>query len=167
MRDHLGVGLAAELRAGLFQLLAQLAEILDDAVVHDREPLGRVRMRVALGRLAVGRPAGVADADRCRCSGSLAQPLFEVAELALGAAARQRAVLQRRDAGGIVAAVFEALERIDELARHRLTAENSDNPAQVALPPRRTAAPIMLMRRNRLPGNQNPCPDVTSLITGL
>ena len=68
-------------------------------------------------------------------SGSLVQPRFEVAELALGAAARQRAALQRGDAGGIVAAIFEALERIDELPRHRLTAENSDNPAQGRLTP--------------------------------
>jgi hypothetical protein len=32
--------------------------------MHDREPVSRVRMRVGLVRPAVGRPAGVADADR-------------------------------------------------------------------------------------------------------
>ena len=64
MRDDLGVGLGRELGALPFQLAAQLAEILDDAVVHDRELVGRVRMGVVLGRPAVRRPAGVADADR-------------------------------------------------------------------------------------------------------
>ena len=128
MRDHFGVGLGRELGALGLQLFAQLAEILDDAVVHDREPVGGMRMRVVLGRPAVGRPAGVADADgaRQRLAG---EPRFEIAQLALGAPARQLAVLERGDAGGIVAAVFEALERIDQLRRDRLTAENSDNPA--------------------------------------
>ena len=41
---------------------------------------------------------------------------------------------ERGDAGGIVAAVFEPLERIDELARDRLTAENSDDAAHVVYP---------------------------------
>ena len=64
MRDDLGIGLGGEFRALAFKLAAQLAEILDDAVVHDGEPLGGVRMRIVLGRPAVGRPARVADADR-------------------------------------------------------------------------------------------------------
>ena len=48
------------------ELAAQLDEILDDAVVHDRELFGGVRMGVVLGRPAMGRPAGVADADGSR-----------------------------------------------------------------------------------------------------
>ena len=47
----------------LIEPFAQLAEILDDAVMHDRDAVGGVRMGVALGRLAVGGPAGMADAD--------------------------------------------------------------------------------------------------------
>jgi hypothetical protein len=35
-------------------------------------------------------------------------------------------VLQRGDAGGIVAAIFEALERIDHLWRGRLMADDAD-----------------------------------------
>ena len=92
MGDHLGVGLGAEHGALLFELVAQLAEILDDAVVDDGEPVGRVRMGVVLGRLAVGRPAGVADADGA--GERLArEPRFEIAQLALGAAARRDARL--------------------------------------------------------------------------
>ena len=62
-------------------------------------------------------------------SGSRAKPRFQVLELAFGAPPRQHAVLERRHAGRIVAAVFEALERIDELRRSRLTADDSDNAA--------------------------------------
>ena len=50
MGDDFGVGLGRELDALLLQLFAQLAEILDDAVVHDRDLVGRVRMRVHLVR---------------------------------------------------------------------------------------------------------------------
>ena len=128
MRDDFGVGLGDEFGALGLQLAAQLDEILDDAVVHDREPLGGVRMGVVLGRPAVGRPAGVADADGAR-QRLARKPLLQVLELALGAPPRQHAVLERGDARGIVAAIFEALERIDQLRRGRLTADDSDNAA--------------------------------------
>src|ERR1041384_8656223 len=108
MGDDLGVGLARKRRAGLLELVAQLAEILDDAVVHHRDAVGGMRMGVALGRLAVGRPAGVADADGA-VERRLAQPAFQVAKLALGAPPRQRAAFKRRYARGLRAAIFEAL----------------------------------------------------------
>ena len=63
MGDDLGVGFAAELAAVFGEPLTQLAEVLDDAVVHDGDAVGGMRMRVALGRPAVRRPARVADAD--------------------------------------------------------------------------------------------------------
>ena len=128
MRHNLAVGLGRELGALAFQLAAQLAEILDDAVVHDREALGGVRMRVVLGRPAVRRPAGVADADRAR-QRLARELLFQILELAFGAPARQHAMLERGDAGGIVAAIFEALERVDKQRRDRLAADDPDNAA--------------------------------------
>jgi len=116
-------------KSALFhQLFAQFAEVLDDAVVDDRELFGGVRMGVVLGRLAVGRPAGVADTDQA-LQRLTVQPRLEIAELALGAPPRQRAMLERGDAGGIIAAVFEALERIDQLARDWRAPDNSDDPA--------------------------------------
>ncbi len=121
MRDDFGVGLGGEFRALGFQLAAQLGEILDDAVVHDRELFGGVRMRVVLGRPAVGRPAGVADADGARRAARARAAASRFLQLAFGAPARQHAVLERGDARGIVAAIFEALERIDQLRRSRLT----------------------------------------------
>ena len=73
------------------QLGAQFAEILDDAVVHDRELLGRMRMRVVLGRAAMRRPARVADADRAGERLAAETLLRDCLQLALGAPARQRA----------------------------------------------------------------------------
>ena len=62
----LGVGLAAERVAVGEQLGLDLGEVLDDAVVDDGElvVVGEVRVRVGVGRAAVGGPAGVADAGR-------------------------------------------------------------------------------------------------------
>jgi hypothetical protein len=63
--QHLGVGLAGEHDAGALQELAQHGVVLDDAVVHHRQAPGTVDVRVGvdLARLAVGRPAGVGDAQ--------------------------------------------------------------------------------------------------------
>ena len=62
----LGIGLGRKRIALGGKFLAQRPEILDDAVVDDREPRRGVRMGVGFGRLAVRRPARVADADRAR-----------------------------------------------------------------------------------------------------
>ena len=97
MGDHLGVGVAGEHRALRDQLFLQLAEILDDAVMHDRDEVGRMRMRVGFGRLAVGGPAGMADAGRAVERRSL-QQLLEIAQLALGATPAELAILDGGDA---------------------------------------------------------------------
>src|SRR5215831_21329835 len=122
------LGIGAELRASLFQLVAKLAKILDDAVVDHGEALGRMRVRVMFGRSAVGRPAGVADADRA--GERLArEPCFEIAQLALGTPTRELPAFQRGHARRVIAAIFEPLERINKQARDRLPAENAYNSA--------------------------------------
>ena len=78
------------------------------------------------------------------------QPLFEVLQLALGAPARQLAAFQGGDAGGIIAAVFEALERIDQMHRDRLAAEYADNSAHGA------AVPSLDAGRNTTPAGFYP-----------
>ena len=58
----------AKTRAIGLELGPQRAIVLDDAVVHHGDPARLVRMRVALGRRAVRRPAGMADARHGRGS---------------------------------------------------------------------------------------------------
>ncbi len=57
------------------------------------------------------------------------QSRFEILEFAFGAAALEMVAFQRRDACGIVAAIFEALERIHNLIRNRTAPQNADNAA--------------------------------------
>ena len=132
--DHeggdLGIRLGRERMALRGKLLAQRLEVLDDAVVDDREPARGVRMGVGLGRLAMRRPTGVADADRAqeRRGGEFG---LEVLKLALGAPAFKLSVLKRRDASRIIAAVFEALQRLDDRTCDRPRPENANNSAHV------------------------------------
>ena len=72
-----------------FELGAELAVVLDDAVVDDDDGACTMRVRVSLGGLAVGRPARVADAEM-PSSGLVAKRRLEVDELALRAAHLER-----------------------------------------------------------------------------
>ena len=132
-RRNFGIGLGRKRISLRREFLAQRPEILDDAVVNDRKPRRSVRMGVGFGRLAMRRPTGVADADRAaqRRRGKFR---LEVLEFALGAPPLQPAVLERRQAGGIVAAVFESLQRIDNRARDWPRPEDSDNPTHPKIP---------------------------------
>ncbi len=87
-----------ELRALGFEFAPQFDEIFDDAVMDDREPVRGVRMRVVFGRPAVGRPAGVADADGAQ-QWFAGQPLFQISKLALRPPARELALFEGGDAG--------------------------------------------------------------------
>jgi hypothetical protein len=129
--DGLGVGLGFEGDALGFQLGAQGAEVLDDAVVHHGDGAGAVGMGVAVGRRAVGGPAGVADAavaaDRVAD-----EEVGERDQLAGGAAAVEMALVHGGDAGAVVAAVFEALQRLEDQRRDLVAAEDADDAAHLS-----------------------------------
>ena len=98
-----------------------------------------MRVGVGLGRLAVGRPAGMADAGLAEQRRRF-EPRLEIAQLAFRAPAPELAVLDRGDARGIVAAIFEPLQRVDELARDRALAEDANNAAHRRPTPPSTAS---------------------------
>ena len=131
MQHRLGVGLGLELVPLGGQLLPQLLEVLDDAVVDDRHALVHVRVGVALDRLAVRGPARVADAGAA-LQRLVGEPQLQVLQLALGAAAIEVAVLDGGDAGRIIAAILEPPQRVDEIARHRLLPENANDAAHAS-----------------------------------
>ena len=97
--------------AGL-EPVAKLAEVLDDPVVDDRD-LARavlVRMSVEVVGPAVGRPPRVREADR-RVRRTIRDRSAEIGQLAgLLLDEQVAAVIDQRDARGVVAAVFEAAQ---------------------------------------------------------
>ena len=65
LRDDLGIGRRFAVVAALGQLLLELAEVFDDAVVNERDDVvaADVRVGVRVGRRPVRGPARVAEAD--------------------------------------------------------------------------------------------------------
>ena len=129
--DDLGVGLGLEDRAFGLELGAQGAVVLDDAVVDDGDAAGLVGVGVALGRLAVGRPAGVADAG-VAADRVADEEVGEGDELADRAPALEPPLVEGGDAGAVVAAVLEALQRLEDQRRDLVAAEDGDDAAHQA-----------------------------------
>src|SRR5690606_21851988 len=106
----------------------QLGEILDDAVMHDGDVGGKMRVRIGLVRHAMGRPARMADADGA-AERLVHEATLEIDQLALCTAAGEVAVIDGGDAGGIVTAIFQPLQRIDDQRRYGRTPDNPANSA--------------------------------------
>ena len=115
MRDDLGIGLGAEAVAQFLEPDAQLIVILDDAVVHEGDAVARnLRMRIAHGGHAMGRPAGMRDPDGTRDRSRL-ERLLQDANLADRAQAfEHRARGQDREPRRIVAAIFQPAQAFQE-----------------------------------------------------
>ncbi|MNS40655.1 hypothetical protein D3C72_729800 [compost metagenome] len=120
VRDHFGVGLRLEGIAQRAQLLALLFMVLDDAVVHQRHAMADVRMRVRLGDTTMGGPTGVADAEAgIEAFGLGSGGHFRDATGAAHAAhVGPFGLIDHRNAGGIVTAVFQSLQSFDQQRHH-------------------------------------------------
>ena len=142
--DRFGVGLGRQRVAARLQPVAELAEVLDDPVVDDRDLAGAVlvRMGVEVVRPAVGGPAGVGEADG-GVRGAIGDGGLEVRQLAGPLLDEQVArVVDQRDARRIVAAVLEAPKAFDE-DRPRLTGTRiADDAAHGVMPLRSCRATL-------------------------
>ena len=133
--QHLGVGLALEDVALLREVGLDRRIVLDDAVVHQRDAVAldrviAVRVRVHLGDAAVGRPAGVGNADGAVEAALGLDQLLEHADPAdalgdLDLARRSR----HGDARGVVSAVLQALEALEEQGRGGLLSDVGNDSA--------------------------------------
>src|SRR5439155_22001884 len=94
----------------------RLPEFLDDPVEDDRQTPALAtgqRVRVEFGNAAVRRPARVAESVR-RPRAVGARSRLQLLQIADGANVVERVVLAQCDAGGVVPAVLEALESLQE-----------------------------------------------------
>jgi hypothetical protein len=117
-------------RLGL-ELGAQLAEVLDDAVVHHRD--GPARCGWAL--VSVGAPwvaQRVWPMPVLPRIGSRTSRSESAMSLPTGAAPVEPARRARGDAGAVVAAVFEPLQRLEDEGRHLVAAEDADDAAHLS-----------------------------------
>ena len=99
------------------QFLLERGEVLDDAVVDEREfaVVAEVRVRVLVGRGAVGRPAGVADAGVADFHGAGLHVTGEDGELAgTLAGAHLSGLVDHGDAGGVVPAILQSAETAEK-----------------------------------------------------
>src|SRR5438046_3060157 len=114
MRDEFGIGFGLQLMTACEKLPAQVEIIFYNAVVNHRDRAGLMRMRVFVRGASVSRPSRVADSDVAFQRITVEQ-FAELVELPFRAANFELAVLmKRRDAGGIVAAIFEAAKTGDQ-----------------------------------------------------
>ncbi len=128
MGNDFRIGIAREPDARGFEFAPEFAEVLDYAVVHDRDLLGRVRMGVDFVGPAVRRPTRVSDADS-PCERLFSESPLKVSQLALGAPAPKVPAFQGRDTGRVVAPVFEAPQRPDDPRHRRLAPDNPHDSA--------------------------------------
>jgi len=152
-RDRLGVGLGLKEIAEAAQFAAQRLKILDDAVVHDGDPLGGDRVGVGLGRQPVRRPAGVAN-PYLSLHRLAIEPPGEIGELALGPPPLDAPIDQGRDPRGVIAPIFQPPQSLNESGRNGLLgddANNSTHPVLYFAKPNRTSRPSRIFPADRRP----------------
>ena len=104
---HFRVRVAGEGHALAHEEVFQLLVVFNDAVVHDGDSSAGVGMRIHIGRLAVSRPAGVADAHMPLWTALLFHPLLQIFQTALRLGNNDLPFLKHGDACGVISAVFQ------------------------------------------------------------
>src|SRR5437667_10490663 len=137
VRDRLRVGLGRQRVTARLEPIAQLAEVLDDAVVDHRDIAGAVLMGmgVQVVRSTMGRPTGVGEPDR-GVRRAIGDRRLEVGELAGLLLDEQVAgLIDEGDASRIVATVFEPLEPLDQDRARFSWSRVADDAAHLSVSP--------------------------------
>src|SRR5258708_20510233 len=112
-RQALAGGVALKAPTACLELRLERAIVLDDAVVHDGDRLGRMRVGVRLVRRPMGRPARVADAGLAG-ERIVKEPPLELRKLARSAAALDMAVDDGADPGGVLPSLSPTPHALDQ-----------------------------------------------------
>ena len=153
VRDHLGVGLGRELVALLEERRLQLAVVLDDPVEDEVDVALKAagqRVRILGANAPVRCPARVPDAGR-RQGLALRRSVLQLAEVADRADLGELPVLDERQTGGVIPAVFEPLEAVQEDRLCDPGSDVSDDPAHLTDYPPPSRNLLQKARRARPP----------------
>ena len=134
---HLRVRLGAEGIALFQQLLFQLRVVFDDAVVHHGEAAALADLRVGVGvvGLAVGGPAGMADADNAGHGLALVRQVGQRLQTALGLLHTQTVRTAHGHTGGVIAPVFQPAQSLQQQRRGLLRSYISYDSTHSVVPP--------------------------------
>src|SRR5688500_12569946 len=141
MSDDLRIGVGGEFVALGPQLATDGVVVLDDAVVHNRDPAAHMGMGVAFGGHAVGGPAGVADADGS-FQAAVQGKAGELGDPA-GAAQAPQAAVDDRHAGRVITPVFQAPQAFDQDGDDVSVRYRSDDSAHTGFPCRKKSVPAV------------------------
>ena len=130
MGDDLRIRVGDELHALGLQPLAQGEEVFDDTVVHHRDAAGLADMGVGVqvGRLAVGGPAGVAEADMAMDVLPVVDHVPQHLQAALGLGDLQTLLrVVDSDTGGVIAPVFQPGKTVQQDGRDLFSSDKTNN----------------------------------------
>ena len=127
MRHDFGVRLGVELMAMGLELVPKKCEILDDAIMDDRDPARGVRVGIGLVGNTMGGPARMAD-PRGTAQRPVLQEFRQTIELAFRPPPLDGTTSQRRYSGTVIASIFQPAKSIHEQWRRRPEADTSHNP---------------------------------------
>ena len=115
--QHFGVRLTLEGIAFCGQALLEQAVIFNDAIVHNAHTRGRMRVAVHIAGLAMGSPAGVADAAEALCQLLRRQLFPQGGEPSFAFYHADAAVQRKRHTGGVVPAILQLFQTIQQHRR--------------------------------------------------
>ncbi|MNF78588.1 hypothetical protein D3C84_607760 [compost metagenome] len=114
MRDDFGVGVRGEHVTQACKLRAQGLVVFDNAVVHNRQITGKMRVGITLARRTVCGPTGMGNPQAAN-QRTLGQRLFQFADLARTTQALELLVIGvDRHAGAVIPTVFQTLQALDQ-----------------------------------------------------
>ena len=154
--DDFGVGLRFEGVTQGFEAFAFGFEVFDDAVVDDgNHPAGDVGVGVGFGYAAVGRPAGMADADVSEHA-FFARRVLHQLHAADTAHAFDFAVCIHGDTRRIVAPIFKAFKTVGQKIDYIVIgADGADDTAHIS-------SLVSKVEKRQDAGFRTPCPHIIS-----
>ena len=114
MCHNLGIGIRNKRVAHRLKRTLQRQIVLNDTVMHKRNTAVRMGMRIDIGWLPVGGPAGVTDADVAGRRTGRDKTVFEIGKPSLSFFYRNVSVFEHSNTGRVIAPILQLLQPVKE-----------------------------------------------------